>query len=146
MDAGWGDPRHPGEVDALGGGPGVQFYVDETRPLLQGARLTAWELHRDGIPVEVITDNAELEAAGRIGAIKSLEMLRSICSHVGCLVLPAPVSVANVQKVFAADGTVLDAEVEKSVRGLASTVLDYLNRHVCPLVTLEAMAREGTAV
>ena len=33
-------------------------------------------------------------AAGRIGAIKSLEMLRSICSHVGCLVLPGPVSVA----------------------------------------------------
>ena len=29
-------------------------------------------------------------AAGRIGAIKSLEMLRSICSHVGCLVLPGP--------------------------------------------------------
>ncbi|NNK49888.1 MAG: NAD(P)H-dependent oxidoreductase, partial [Gemmatimonadetes bacterium] len=85
-------------------------------------------------------------AAGRIGAIKSLEMLRSICSHVGCLVLPAPVSVANVQKMFDADGAVLDPEVEKSVRGLASTVLDYLNRHVCPLVTLEAMAREGTLV
>lgn len=85
-------------------------------------------------------------AAGRIGAIKSLEMLRSICSHVGCLVLPMPVSVANVQTVFDADGTVLDAEVEKSVRGVASTVLDYLNRHVCPLVTLEAMAREGTLV
>ena len=85
-------------------------------------------------------------AAGRIGAIKSLEMLRSICSHVGCLVLPMPVSVANVQSVFDADATVLDAEVEKSVRGVASTVLDYLNRHVCPLVTLAAMAREGTLV
>ncbi|OGR81266.1 MAG: hypothetical protein A2636_00385 [Elusimicrobia bacterium RIFCSPHIGHO2_01_FULL_64_10] len=31
--------------------------VDETRPYLQGARLTAWELHRDGIPCELITDN-----------------------------------------------------------------------------------------
>ncbi len=31
--------------------------ADETRPYLQGARLTAWELHRDGIDVEVITDN-----------------------------------------------------------------------------------------
>jgi methylthioribose-1-phosphate isomerase len=31
--------------------------ADETRPLLQGARLTAWELHRDGIPVRVITDS-----------------------------------------------------------------------------------------
>jgi hypothetical protein len=31
--------------------------ADETRPVLQGARLTAWELQRDGIPVEVIADN-----------------------------------------------------------------------------------------
>jgi len=30
--------------------------ADETRPFLQGARLTAWELSRDGIPVELITD------------------------------------------------------------------------------------------
>lgn len=33
-------------------------FVDETRPYLQGARLTAWELAREGIPHEVITDNA----------------------------------------------------------------------------------------
>ena len=32
-------------------------YADETRPLLQGARLTAWELQQDGIPVTLITDN-----------------------------------------------------------------------------------------
>jgi methylthioribose-1-phosphate isomerase len=31
--------------------------ADETRPFLQGARLTAWELARDGIPVTVVTDN-----------------------------------------------------------------------------------------
>jgi methylthioribose-1-phosphate isomerase len=34
----------------------LQVFVDETRPLLQGARLTAWELHRAGIEVTVITD------------------------------------------------------------------------------------------
>lgn len=34
-----------------------QVFADETRPFLQGARLTAWELHRDGVPVTVITDN-----------------------------------------------------------------------------------------
>ena len=38
-------------------GKHVRVFADETRPYLQGARLTAWELHRDGIPVEVITDN-----------------------------------------------------------------------------------------
>ncbi|MEO0323040.1 MAG: S-methyl-5-thioribose-1-phosphate isomerase [Myxococcota bacterium] len=37
-------------------GKAVRVLADETRPYLQGARLTAWELHADGIPVEVITD------------------------------------------------------------------------------------------
>jgi methylthioribose-1-phosphate isomerase len=35
----------------------VQVLADETRPYLQGARLTAWELARDGVPVDVITDS-----------------------------------------------------------------------------------------
>lgn len=35
----------------------ISVYADETRPLLQGARLTAYELHKDGIPVTLITDN-----------------------------------------------------------------------------------------
>jgi methylthioribose-1-phosphate isomerase len=39
-------------------GKRVHVLVDETRPRLQGARLTAWELQRLGIPYEIITDNA----------------------------------------------------------------------------------------
>jgi methylthioribose-1-phosphate isomerase len=38
-------------------GKQIRVLADETRPYLQGARLTAWELARDGIPVEVITDS-----------------------------------------------------------------------------------------
>ena len=38
-------------------GKRVRVFADETRPFLQGARLTAWELLRDGIPTTVITDN-----------------------------------------------------------------------------------------
>jgi methylthioribose-1-phosphate isomerase len=38
-------------------GKRVHGYVDETRPVLQGARLTAWELMREGIPCTLITDN-----------------------------------------------------------------------------------------
>ena len=38
-------------------GKDIQVYADETRPLLQGARLTAYELHKDNIPVTLITDN-----------------------------------------------------------------------------------------
>jgi len=39
-------------------GKRVRVLADETRPYLQGARLTAWELHKSGIPVEVICDGA----------------------------------------------------------------------------------------
>ena len=35
----------------------IRVFADETRPVLQGARLTAWELQQDGIPVTLITDN-----------------------------------------------------------------------------------------
>ncbi|MCB1035480.1 MAG: S-methyl-5-thioribose-1-phosphate isomerase [Acidobacteria bacterium] len=40
------------------GGKVSQVWVDETRPLLQGARLTAWELKRLGIPFRVVTDSS----------------------------------------------------------------------------------------
>jgi methylthioribose-1-phosphate isomerase len=46
----------------------VAVYADETRPLLQGSRLTAWELSRAGIPVTVLTDGmaASLMRAGTV--------------------------------------------------------------------------------
>jgi methylthioribose-1-phosphate isomerase len=52
-------------------GKRVRVLADETRPYLQGARLTAWELARDGIPVEVITDNmaAHFFQRGEIGFV-----------------------------------------------------------------------------
>lgn len=45
------------------------IYADETRPWLQGARLTAWELRTDGIPVQLLVDGAaaHLMASGRVG-------------------------------------------------------------------------------
>lgn len=53
---------------AVAAGRRVEVLVDETRPLLQGSRLTSWELARAGIPVTVIADNAaaSLMRAGRI--------------------------------------------------------------------------------
>lgn len=39
------------------GGKKLHILVDETRPVLQGARLTAWELQREGVPLTLITDN-----------------------------------------------------------------------------------------
>jgi methylthioribose-1-phosphate isomerase len=43
---------------AIEAGKQVHVWVDETRPRFQGARLTAWELMRDGIPMSLIADNA----------------------------------------------------------------------------------------
>jgi methylthioribose-1-phosphate isomerase len=43
---------------AVAAGKRVKVFADETRPLLQGARLTAWELYRAGIEVSVIADGA----------------------------------------------------------------------------------------
>ena len=49
----------------------IHVLVPETRPYLQGARLTAWELHRGGIPLTLITDNmvGHFLKAGKVGAI-----------------------------------------------------------------------------
>ena len=46
-----------GVIRAVGTGKKIEVIADETRPVLQGARLTAWELMQDNIPVTLITDN-----------------------------------------------------------------------------------------
>lgn len=52
-------------------GKQIHVFADETRPFLQGARLTAWELTQDGIPCTLITDNMAgyFMKAGRIQAV-----------------------------------------------------------------------------
>jgi methylthioribose-1-phosphate isomerase len=56
---------------AISQGKKIRVLADETRPYLQGARLTAWELQRDAIAVEVITDNmaAHFFQRGEIDAV-----------------------------------------------------------------------------
>ncbi len=83
-------------------------------------------------------------AAGSIGAIKALEHLRSVCSHVGAIVLPGPVSVAAVHKVFDDQGRCLDPAIEKRIRGVATNLVDYIRNTVCPRVALEQMVRLGS--
>jgi methylthioribose-1-phosphate isomerase len=53
---GWGTALAP-IYAAHRAGKRVHIFVDETRPVLQGARLTAWELQQEGIPLTLITDN-----------------------------------------------------------------------------------------
>lgn len=84
-------------------------------------------------------------AGGRIGAIKSLEQLRGICSHAGAIVLPGSVSIAGVRAAFDQEGHCVDAGVEKMLRGLAGSLLDFLKDYVCPKYNLEAVVRGETA-
>lgn len=56
---------------AVAAGKKIDVFADETRPFLQGARLTAWELQEDGIPTTLITDNmaGHFLKSGRIGCV-----------------------------------------------------------------------------
>jgi chromate reductase, NAD(P)H dehydrogenase (quinone) len=82
-------------------------------------------------------------AAGSIGAIKALEHLRGVVSHIGAIALPLPVSVPNVQSVFDRSGRCLDPAVEKLIRGVGINLLNYIRQNLCPRVTLERLLREG---
>ncbi len=56
---------------AVESGKKIDVFADETRPFLQGARLTAWELQQDNIPTTIITDNmaGHFLRSGRIGCV-----------------------------------------------------------------------------
>ena len=81
-------------------------------------------------------------AAGRIGAIKSLEQLKGVCSHTGAIAIPGAVSIAGVRNVFDDEGVCLDEGSEKALRGLARSMHNFLNDFVCPRHVLESMVRE----
>ncbi len=78
--AGYGTALAPIRT-AFAQGRSLHVFVDETRPFLQGARLTAWELQQAGIPLTLITDNM----AGY--------MMR--CGRVDCVIVGADRIVAN---------------------------------------------------
>jgi len=84
-------------------------------------------------------------AAGQIGAIKALEHLRSVCSHVGAIVLPGPVSVAGVQQLFDDSGHCLDEKIEARIRSGATRLIDYIHNHICPKIALEQMVRDKSS-
>src|SRR5262245_49578504 len=82
-------------------------------------------------------------AAGVIGAIKSLEQLRGICSHVGAIVLPLAVSVSQVHQAFDEQGNCRDAGTEKYIRRAATNLLDYIRGAICPRIDFEGIVRRS---
>jgi len=55
------------------------------------------------------------------------------------------VSVASVHEVFDENGEIVDARVEKQLRGVATGLLHYVDQNICPRFALEAMVREQAA-
>lgn len=84
-------------------------------------------------------------AAGRIGAIKSLEHLRGCCAHVGAVVVPTVISIAGVRSVFDEQGRCTDEGTRKALAGLADSLTGFMKEYVCPKHVLEAMVRAGDA-
>ncbi len=108
---------------AIASGKRISVVADETRPFLQGARLTAWELQQDNIPVTLITDNMA-------GYLMSLGQIDAVI--VGCDRVAANGDVAN--KI----GTYMVAVLAQR-HGIPFYV-------ACPLSTIDRSVADGSKI
>ncbi len=69
-------------------------------------------------------------AAGRLGAIKSLEHLRSVSSHLGAVVLPYPVSVSEAHTKLDENGKCVDKDLNELIHKCAEQLVRYTRNHV----------------
>ncbi len=92
-------------------------YADETRPWLQGSRLTAWELHQSGIPVTVQSDNvaASLMARGQVGWVivgsDRIAANGDVCNKIGTYALAVLARHHGVGFMVAAPTSTVDMSV-----------------------------------
>jgi methylthioribose-1-phosphate isomerase len=99
---------------AVAAGKRLRVLCDETRPFLQGARLSAWELHQDGIPAEVIVDGAAAHflSRGEVAAVVvgADRIVRNgdVANKIGTLAVAASAAAFGVPFYVAAPGTTLD--------------------------------------
>jgi len=94
----------------------TRVYAGETRPWLQGARLTAWELQADGIPVRLIADGAaaSLLASGEVGAVvvgaDRVTANGDVANKIGTYALALAAAAHDVPLLVAAPVSTLDPE------------------------------------
>jgi methylthioribose-1-phosphate isomerase len=99
---------------ACAAGKKVRVLCDETRPWLQGARLTAWELSQDGIPAEVIVDGAagHFLSRGEVAAVivgaDRIARNGDVANKIGTVGLAAVAATFGVPFYVAAPSTTLD--------------------------------------
>jgi len=106
-----------GVIRVLGARRRVAVFADETRPFWQGARLTAWELARDGFDVTLLPDvaAASLIASGRVGAVvvgaDRIAANGDVANKVGTYGLALACHAHGVPFVVAAPTTTLDLDL-----------------------------------
>lgn len=121
----------------------AQVYADETRPWLQGSRLTAWELSRDGIPVTLIPDVAAayLMQQGRLAWVivgaDRIAVNGDVANKIGTYSLAVNARAHHVKFMVAAPLSTIDPEVTSGADIPIETrdpreVLTVLGRMVAP--------------
>ncbi|HET9250894.1 MAG TPA: S-methyl-5-thioribose-1-phosphate isomerase [Candidatus Eisenbacteria bacterium] len=96
---------------------GIEVWATETRPLLQGARLTAWELRREGIPATLIPDSAAAHTilhGGIQGVLVGADRIArngDAANKIGTLGLALAAREAGIPFVVVAPSTTLDASL-----------------------------------
>lgn len=68
-------------------------------------------------------------AAGRPGAVKSLDHLRSVCAHMGAIVMPYPVSVPIAHEILPQEDVCADPEIDRMLREVGTQLLLFSQRH-----------------
>ena len=129
-------------------GKKIDVFADETRPFLQGARLTAWELQRDGIQTTLITDNmaGHFLKSGRIGCVvvgaDRIAANGDVANKVGTYGLAVLAKENNVPCYVAAPISTLDLTLSS---GDAIPIEERAGREVTHIQGV-AIAPEGIAV
>jgi methylthioribose-1-phosphate isomerase len=107
---------------AAAAGKRVRVLADETRPWLQGARLTAWELAQDGISCEVIVDSAAAHFLSRgevhLAVVGADRITRNgdVANKIGTTGVAASCQVFSVPFYVAAPRTTLDSAMESGAK------------------------------
>ncbi|MFB6991008.1 S-methyl-5-thioribose-1-phosphate isomerase [Streptomyces sp. NPDC056178] len=123
-----------------------RLWVDETRPLLQGARLTAYEAARNGMPYSLLTDNAagSLFAAGEVDAVligaDRIAADGSVANKVGSYPLAVLAKYHHVPFIVVAPTTTVDPD---TVDGASITVEQRPGSEVTEFTSLRAGAAGG---
>ncbi|MDO9530326.1 MAG: S-methyl-5-thioribose-1-phosphate isomerase [Syntrophales bacterium] len=100
-------------------GKGLHVFVDETRPVLQGARLTAWELMRDNVPATLITDNMAgfLMKQGKIDLVivgaDRIAANGDVANKIGTYSLAVLAAEHNIPFYVAAPLSTIDIEIKE---------------------------------